>query len=58
LLRGAIGLGLAAALALLTYAAVIWWMDRRFRLGLVGDASRVFPELGAVTRRFSSGGDS
>jgi len=48
LVRGPIGLGLAATLALLTYAAAIWWMDRRLRLGLARDASRVFPGFGAV----------
>jgi O-antigen/teichoic acid export membrane protein len=55
LLQGPIGLGLAAILALLTYAAAIWWLDRRFRLELARDASRVFPGIAAVAR-FAQGG--
>jgi len=60
LLQGPIGLGVAAILALLTYAAAIWWMDRRFRLELAREASRVFPGIGVVANLLpgGSGGDS
>jgi O-antigen/teichoic acid export membrane protein len=55
LLQGPIGLGLAAILALLTYAAAIWWLDRRLRLELARDASRVFPGIAAMAS-FAQGG--
>jgi O-antigen/teichoic acid export membrane protein len=57
LLRGPIGLGLAVTLALLTYAAVIWWMDRRLALGPAGAAGRVFPGFRAVQESVPRSGD-
>ncbi|HET6341081.1 MAG TPA: oligosaccharide flippase family protein [Gemmatimonadota bacterium] len=50
LLPGLLGLVLSAGLGLSVTGFVVWWLDRRLRLGLAADMARAFPPIAPLLR--------
>jgi hypothetical protein len=54
LLPGLHGLLIAAILSVTVIASLLWSLDRRFALGIVGNLPRFFPQISALIRLVSA----